>query len=101
MTCAVCGATIAEKAIVCYRCGAPTASPVSAPRTRGAGRLRGAGVLLVGGIQLLLAFTISQVRRLLVDSERRQEQMVLSQQASNRRLEQLEDCAGEACLVGP
>lgn len=51
----------------------------------------GAGVLLVSGIQLLLAFTISQVRRLLVDFERRQEQMVLSQQASNRRLEQLED----------
>ncbi len=27
MTCGSCGATIAEKAIVCYRCGAPTASP--------------------------------------------------------------------------
>ncbi len=51
----------------------------------------GAGVLLVGGIQLLLAISISQVRRVLVDMERRQEQMVLSQEASNRRLEQLED----------
>ena len=50
-----------------------------------------AGVLLVGGIQLLLAISISQVRRLLVDMERRQEQMVLSQEASNRRLEELED----------
>ena len=51
----------------------------------------GTGVLLVGGIQLLLAISISQVRRVLVDMERRQEQMVLSQEASNRRLEQLED----------
>jgi len=51
----------------------------------------GSGVLLVGGIQLLLAISISQVRRVLVDMERRQEQMVLSQEASNRRLEQLED----------
>lgn len=51
----------------------------------------GTGAILVAGIQLLLAFTISQVRRLLVDFERRQEQMVLSQEASTRRLEQLED----------
>jgi signal transduction histidine kinase len=51
----------------------------------------GAGVLLVGGIQLLMAISISQVRRVLVDMERRQEQMVLSHEASNRRLEQLED----------
>ena len=29
MTCGSCGATIAEKAIVCYRCGAPTAAPVA------------------------------------------------------------------------
>ena len=27
MTCNSCGATIADKAIVCYRCGAPTAVP--------------------------------------------------------------------------
>jgi signal transduction histidine kinase len=51
----------------------------------------GSGVLLVGGIQLLLAISISQVRRVLVEMERRQEQMVLSQEVSNRRLEQLED----------
>ena len=29
MTCGVCGATIADKAIVCYRCGAPTAAPAA------------------------------------------------------------------------
>jgi ribosomal protein L40E len=27
MICNSCGATIADKAIVCYRCGAPTAAP--------------------------------------------------------------------------
>jgi hypothetical protein len=32
MQCANCGATIAEKAIVCYRCGAPTALPVRPPK---------------------------------------------------------------------
>ena len=32
MTCQVCGATIAAKAIVCYRCGAPTNAP-AVPRT--------------------------------------------------------------------
>lgn len=29
MTCTKCGATIAEKAIVCYRCGTPTAIPAA------------------------------------------------------------------------
>ena len=28
MTCRSCGADIADKAIVCYRCGTPTAEPV-------------------------------------------------------------------------
>jgi hypothetical protein len=27
MVCTSCGATIADKAIICYRCGHPTASP--------------------------------------------------------------------------
>jgi hypothetical protein len=36
MTCHSCGATIADKAIVCYRCGAPTETPAgrSAPAAR-------------------------------------------------------------------
>ncbi len=34
MQCATCGATIAEKAIVCYRCGAPTALPVQTPKPK-------------------------------------------------------------------
>ncbi len=38
MVCNACGATIAEKAIVCYRCGAPTAAPASARSASPAGR---------------------------------------------------------------
>ena len=30
MICSSCGATIADKAIVCYRCGTPTAIPATA-----------------------------------------------------------------------
>jgi hypothetical protein len=37
VTCRSCGAEIAANAIVCYRCGAPTAEPVSRPG-RPAGR---------------------------------------------------------------
>ena len=40
MTCRSCGAVIAEKAIVCYRCGAPTAEeppPVRPAPSRNAG----------------------------------------------------------------
>lgn len=33
MVCGTCGATIAEKAIVCYRCGTATAIPVPLPKT--------------------------------------------------------------------
>lgn len=32
MVCGTCGATIAPKAIVCYRCGTATAIPVPPPR---------------------------------------------------------------------
>jgi hypothetical protein len=61
MTCGTCGATIADKAIVCYRCGAPTAAPAS-PAASGPSRPAarrpspvGALVLLVLGIGLLPA----------------------------------------------
>jgi hypothetical protein len=40
VTCRNCGAEIAAKAIVCYRCGTPTADPVVRPR-RGAAPRRG------------------------------------------------------------
>lgn len=32
MVCGNCGATVADKAIVCYRCGTPTALPAPPPR---------------------------------------------------------------------
>jgi hypothetical protein len=31
MTCAHCGTTIADKALICYRCGRPTQEPRVAP----------------------------------------------------------------------
>jgi hypothetical protein len=34
MTCRSCGVEIADKAIVCYRCGTPTAVPAAPPRAR-------------------------------------------------------------------
>jgi hypothetical protein len=38
MVCGTCGATIADKAIVCYRCGAATAAPAAGrPAARRAG----------------------------------------------------------------
>ena len=58
MLCRACGTEIADKAIVCYRCGAPTAAPASAqsPRAGGRGRRLGAAaaiLLLVAGAVLL------------------------------------------------
>jgi len=54
MTCGSCGATIADKAIVCYRCGAPTTAPAPATikspvRRSPAGQL----VLLAIGVVLI------------------------------------------------
>jgi hypothetical protein len=58
MTCGSCGATIAEKAIVCYRCGAPTASPGARTAPSAARGMRpatiAAGVLAVALAALTL-----------------------------------------------
>jgi hypothetical protein len=40
MVCTTCGATIADKAIVCYRCGTPTATPSALRATRPPGAPR-------------------------------------------------------------
>lgn len=68
MVCNNCGATIAEKAIVCYRCGAPTAAPAAraASSTRRGARPAtiASGVLAValGALTLLVPDdTTSQV----------------------------------------
>jgi hypothetical protein len=57
MVCRSCGAEIADKAIVCYRCGTPTADPVPPSRPPAAGpnwtlivlmvAIIGAGALLI------------------------------------------------------
>ena len=51
MECRSCGTTIADKAIICFRCGAPTTVP-AAPRRAGAERPSGPGVwvLVVSGL---------------------------------------------------
>jgi len=58
--CASCGAEIAEKAIVCYRCGAPTAAPAPARpparRSQSRGRLVVLLVILAAAV-ILLVFT--------------------------------------------
>ena len=48
-------------------------------------------VLLITGIQLLIAITISQVRRLLGDMQVRAAQLTLDHEASHKRLAQLEE----------
>ena len=62
MNCGACGAEIAEKAIVCYRCGAPTAIPVAA-RTPSPPAVRGrapwaviALLLIAGAVAAVTAF---------------------------------------------
>jgi len=58
MTCGSCGATIADKAIVCYRCGAPTMVPATPAAKPPARRSPAANlVLLVIGVALL-AFSV-------------------------------------------
>jgi hypothetical protein len=61
MTCVSCGATIADKAIVCYRCGTPTANPASArpdrPAPRRAASPLAALVLILLGL-ILAAFSL-------------------------------------------
>ncbi len=58
MTCTSCSAEIADKAIVCYRCGQPTSAPAGArgkaPSPVGRGRLVALFVGLVALAGLLL-----------------------------------------------
>jgi hypothetical protein len=57
MLCRSCGTEIADKAIVCFRCGAPTAAPAATRPARRAGRgarlAAAAAVLLLGAAVLL------------------------------------------------
>lgn len=47
MTCRSCGATIDAKAIICYRCGAPTAEPSTPARASGRSFLNARLVLVM------------------------------------------------------
>jgi hypothetical protein len=47
MVCGGCGATIADKAIVCYRCGTPTAGPAVRNRASGAPTRRSPALSIV------------------------------------------------------
>jgi len=56
MVCGNCGTSIADKAIVCYRCGAPTSIPVpTAPARKGGGMSGRSIVLLVLNVLILLS----------------------------------------------
>jgi hypothetical protein len=47
MVCRQCGTQIADKAIVCYRCGTPTAEPRARPSDRRRSLARGPAVLAI------------------------------------------------------
>jgi hypothetical protein len=52
MICKSCGTEIADKALICFRCGTPTSSPVAAPRPPARRGMR--GLLAVLGLVLLV-----------------------------------------------
>jgi uncharacterized membrane protein YvbJ len=68
MQCRQCGTEIADKAIVCYRCGAATTDPVrkAVPIKRRSNPLLSAGVIIV---LVLLALYMGQASRTAADPE--------------------------------
>jgi hypothetical protein len=62
--CRSCGSEIAEKAIVCYRCGTPTAEPAALVVKRGArpGGMPGVTIALLVLTLMLLALTLVVAR---------------------------------------
>jgi len=60
MTCRQCGTEIAEKALICYKCGAATADPVfqpggTKPRSRAPFVVTFVALLLLAGVAVALA----------------------------------------------
>jgi hypothetical protein len=55
VTCGSCGAEIADKAIVCYRCGAPTTAPVAPARAGGRPAARPLGLVLLALVVAIVA----------------------------------------------
>ena len=69
MQCRSCGAQIADKAIVCYRCGASTTDPVRVPATLKRRRSPLFSFVLAA-LLLLLALYLGQASRTAVDPDR-------------------------------
>ena len=66
MLCRQCGTEIADKAIVCYRCGAATTDPVRQPVPVGPKRSPLLGLVVIG-LLLLLALFMGQASRTAAD----------------------------------
>ena len=69
MQCRSCGAQIADKAIVCYRCGASTTDPVRVPATLKRRRTPLFSFVLAA-LLLLLALYLGQASRTAADPDR-------------------------------
>lgn len=68
MQCRACGTEIADKAIVCYRCGTATTDPVRRPVPVGSSR-RPLVSLVVAGAMMLLALYAGWASRSAADPE--------------------------------
>ena len=68
MTCSHCQATIADKAIVCYRCGAPTAVPAVERRTAVPGKRRLPVSVLVLEVLAVLSVVLGIVTSTAIES---------------------------------
>jgi hypothetical protein len=66
MLCRHCGTEIADKAIVCYRCGAGTTDPVRQPARVAPARSRLAGFVAIA-VLLLLGLYMGQASRAAAD----------------------------------
>lgn len=69
MLCRSCGTEIADKAIVCYRCGASTTDPVRRPAPVRPTR-RPLPSLIAAAVLLLAAFAVSYMSETAADPER-------------------------------
>jgi hypothetical protein len=62
MTCRQCGTDIAEKALICYRCGAATTDPVFQPPATPRARSRASFIFTFAALLLLAAVAVVLAR---------------------------------------